>query len=67
MREVADDGFDFGGLQRSALDLGANSIEAFRRSAGLTVTSVPDRFGKAPERRLGKAEFIGADQARPRP
>ena len=31
MREVVDDGFDLGRLQRSALDLGANGIEAFRR------------------------------------
>ena len=30
MREVADDGFDLGRLQGSALDLGANGIEALQ-------------------------------------
>ena len=34
MREVVDDGFDFGRLQGPALDLGANGIEAFRGSCG---------------------------------
>ena len=50
------------GVQRSALNLGANRIEAFRRGGGTDRHEAAGRLGEAPERRLGKADFIGADQ-----
>ena len=46
----------------SALDLGANGIEAFRGGRGTDRDQAAGGFGKAPERRLGKADFVGADQ-----
>ena len=63
MREVSDDGFNFRRLQGSALDLGADGIEAFRGGCGTYRNEAADGFGKAPERRFGKADFVGADQA----
>ena len=62
MREVADDRFDLRRLQGSALDLGANGIEAFRGGCGTYRDEAARRLGKAPERRFGKADFVGADQ-----
>ena len=50
------------GFERSALDLGANRIEAFRRSGGTDRHETAHGLGKAPERRLGKADFVGPDQ-----
>ncbi len=62
MREVLDDGVDFGRLERSTLDLAANGIEAFRRAAGLTVTRLPT--GSAKRRNAGSESPISSDPTR---
>ena len=62
MREVLDDGVDLGRLERSALNLAANGIEAFRRCGRADRHETADRLGEAAERRLGEPDFIGPDQ-----
>ena len=63
MREVIDDGADFRGAQRAALDLGAHRIEAVGRSGRRDRHEAAGGLGEATERRFGKAEIVGADQS----
>ena len=53
---------DFRSAQRPALDLGANRLETFRRRRRRDRHQVAGRFGEAPERRFGQADFVRADQ-----
>ena len=62
MCEIADNGFNLGWCKGSALDLGADGIEAFGGGRGTYRDQAAGRLGEAPERRLGEADFIGADQ-----
>ena len=63
MREVVDDGFDFVGFRVRPWILARTASRLSGEAAGLTVTRLPTGFGEAPERRLGKADFVGAHQA----
>jgi hypothetical protein len=58
----ADNGFNLGWCKGWALDLGADGIEAFGGGRGTYRDQAAGRLGEAPERRLGEADFIGADQ-----
>ena len=58
MRQVVDDGVDLGRLERSALNLAANGIEAFGRRGGVTVTRLPT--GSAKRRNAGSESPISS-------
>ena len=62
MRQIVDDGVDLGRLERPALNLAANGIEAFGRCGGADRHQTAGRLGEAAERRLGEPDFIGPDQ-----
>ena len=48
--------------QGLAADLGAHRFETFRRSRRRDRHQIAGGFGEAPERRFGKADFVGAHQ-----
>ena len=63
VRQIADDGIDFGRLERPAPNLAADGIEAFGRGGRTDRHETAGGLGEAAECRLGEPDFIGPDQA----
>lgn len=63
MRKIGDDRVDLGGLERAALDLAANGIEALRRCSRAYGNEAAGRLAKPAKCRFGKTQFVATDQA----
>ncbi len=62
MRDIADDGVDLRRLERPALNLAADGIEAFGRGGGTDRHKTAGGLGEAAECRLGEPDFVRPDQ-----